>query len=130
MTGDCQASMNIAPEGIANAQNGQIRILATLSPTRFKDFPNVPTAKESGVDTVFEQWRGIVAPKGTSPAIVQKLQDIFKKCVEDPIYVDKMKSMNAEAAYMDAKTFNDYVVSESNRIQNVLQTAKLGNKYK
>ena len=130
MTGDCQASMNIAPEGITNAQAGQIRILATLSPNRFADFPNVPTAREAGVNTVFEQWRGVVVPRGTPPAIVQRLQDIFKQCVEDPVYIERMKSMNATAVYTDIRTFNQHIESENKRIEDVIRSAKIGNRYK
>ena len=130
LTGDCQGSMNIAPEGISQALAGQIRILATLSPSRFSDFPNVPTAREAGVDTVFEQWRGVVVPKGTPPAIVQRLQEIIRQCVEDPAYIERMQSMNAQAVFTDARAFGQYIDSENSRIENVLRTSRLGNRYR
>ena len=130
LSGDCQASMNIAPEGIALAQAGQIRILAVFGDKRFEDFPNVPTGREAGLDFIYEQWRGVVAPKGTPEAIVLKLQNIFKQCVEDPAYIAKMKSMSAVASYLDGKALGDLIASEDKRIEAVLKTGKIGNRYK
>ena len=130
MTGDCQSAMNVAPEGIPQAQAGQIRILAVFGEKRFEEFPNVPTGKESGINFVYDQWRGVVAPKGTPDAIVQKLQSIFKQCVEDPVYVQRMKSMSAAASYADAKTFGDLITTEDRRLEQVMKPAKIGNRYK
>ena len=130
LTGDCQTTMNVAPEGIPQAQAGQVKILAVFADKRFDEFPNVPTSKEAGLNFVYEQWRGVVAPKGTPDAIALKLQNIFKQCVEDPVYIQRMKSMSALAAYMDAKSFGDLVVSEDKRIEQVIKSAKLGNRYK
>ena len=130
MTGDCQSAMNVAPEGIPQAQAGQVRILAVFGDKRFTDFPNVPTGKEAGLNFVYDQWRGVVAPKGTPDAIVLKLQNIFRQCVEDPVYIQKMNSMSAVASYADAKTFGDLVASEDKRLEEVIKTSKIGNRYK
>jgi tripartite-type tricarboxylate transporter receptor subunit TctC len=130
MAGDCQSVMNVAPEGIANAQSGQIRILAVFGEKRFDTFPNVPTGKEAGLDYVYDQWRGVGAPVGTPDAVVQKLQDIFKKCVEDPVFIQKMQSMNVTPSYSDAKSLGALINSEDKRIEGVVKAAKIGNRYK
>ena len=130
LTGDCQAAMNVAPEGIPQALAGQVRILAVFGDKRFTDFPNTPTGKEAGLNFTYDQWRGVVAPKGTSDATVLKLQNIFKQCVEDPVYIEKMKAMSAVASYADAKAFGDLVASEDKRLESVIKGAKIGNRYK
>ena len=51
---------------------------------RNKAFPDVPTVKESGWDTITESPFGIGGPKGMDPAIVKVLHDGFRKTLEDP----------------------------------------------
>src|SRR5260221_13146724 len=50
----------------APVKQGQVRLLATLIPARDPALPDVPTAKEQGIDVSLEAWRGIAAPKGAS----------------------------------------------------------------
>jgi tripartite-type tricarboxylate transporter receptor subunit TctC len=130
MSGQCDAAMNVAPEGIANAQAGQLRILAVFDNKRFDTFPNVPTAKEAGVDLTLPQWRGIVAPPGTPDNIVRALHDIFKKCIEDPEFTTKMRDLNATPAYANSKDFGALIAAEDKRYEELIRTNKMGNKYK
>jgi tripartite-type tricarboxylate transporter receptor subunit TctC len=130
MSGQCDAVMNVAPEGISNAQAGQLRILAVFDTKRFDTFPDVPTAKEAGLDLVLDQWRGIVAPPGTPDNIVQALHDIFKKCVEDPEFIAKMKELNATPAYANSKDFGALVTAADKKYEEIVRTNKMGNKYK
>ncbi|MDR1933962.1 MAG: tripartite tricarboxylate transporter substrate binding protein [Spirochaetales bacterium] len=130
MSGQCDSAMNVAPEGISNAQAGQLRILAVFGGKRFDTFPNVPTGKEAGVDLVLDQWRGIVAPPGTPENIVQALHDIFKKCIEDPEFIAKMKELNATPSYASAKDFGALVAAEDKRYEELIKTNKMGNRYK
>ncbi|PNG91442.1 Bug family tripartite tricarboxylate transporter substrate binding protein [Streptomyces malaysiensis] len=47
---------------------GQLRVLAVTSDRPVAALPGVPTLKAAGIDLVFDNWRGIVAPPGISPA--------------------------------------------------------------
>ena len=127
MAGEIDASMNIAPEGISNAHGGLIRILGTLSPRRFAEFPHVPTAREAGVDVIMAQWRGIVVPRGTPPEIVQRLEDIMRQVVANPTFVERMESMNAYASFLNARDFNALIESEDRRIEAAIREAGIGN---
>jgi len=64
---------------------GRLRALAVTSPTRLASFPNVPTVAESGYPG-FEAatWSGLVAPAGTAPAIVRKLNAAAAKALAGP----------------------------------------------
>ncbi|MDR1708830.1 MAG: tripartite tricarboxylate transporter substrate binding protein [Candidatus Accumulibacter sp.] len=130
LSGDCQSAMNVAPEGIPNVQSGQVRILAVFGDKRFAAAPDAPTGKEAGLDFVYDQWRGVVAPPKTPAEIVARLQAIFKSCVEDPVYIEKMKKLGATPAFKDAKSFGELIASEDKRLENVIKTAKIGNRYK
>jgi tripartite-type tricarboxylate transporter receptor subunit TctC len=68
-----------------HAKAGQVRALATTGKTRSAVLPNVPTMSEAGVpgyEAVI--WLGIMAPKGTPPAIVAKLNSEITKIVNRP----------------------------------------------
>ena len=64
---------------------GRLRALAVTSPKRLASFPSVPTVAESGY-AGFEAatWSGLVAPAGTPPAIIQKLNAAAAKALAGP----------------------------------------------
>ena len=81
------------PEGISQIQAGKLRIIALFSEKRLDMFPDVPTVKEQGVNFTMGMWRGLAAPKGTPPDVIQKLHDAFKKGMDDPVFKKNAKDM-------------------------------------
>ncbi|MBR1281732.1 tripartite tricarboxylate transporter substrate binding protein [Bradyrhizobium sp. AUGA SZCCT0177] len=66
-------------------ESGAIRGLAVTSPARSKLLPNIPTADESGVKGFdVRTWAGLLAPKGTPPAIVKRLNKAVLETLADP----------------------------------------------
>jgi len=64
---------------------GQVRALATSGKVRSSVLPNVPTLSEAGVPGYEATiWLGLVAPKGTPPAIVDRLNAEITKIVSQP----------------------------------------------
>ncbi|MFI0732792.1 Bug family tripartite tricarboxylate transporter substrate binding protein [Streptomyces sp. NPDC021225] len=55
-------------EFLGQIQAGQLRVLAVSGDRPMAALPGVPTLQASGIDLVFHNWRGIVAPPGISPA--------------------------------------------------------------
>ena len=130
LAGDVMSAMNIAPEGISNVQAGQLRILAVFGTKRFDTFPDVPTAAEQGVALDLPQWRGVVAPPNTPEPIVRQLHDIFKKCIEDPEFVAKMKELNTTPSYGSAQEFGALVAADDARYEKLIKAEKMGDRYK
>ena len=58
-------------------QDGQLRLLGVLDGTNDPDFPDAPTLKEAGLAAEFPSIVGIMAPDGTDPAIIAKLEAAF-----------------------------------------------------
>jgi tripartite-type tricarboxylate transporter receptor subunit TctC len=55
-------------------QSGKLRMLTVLSGERAPAFPDVPTSKEQGVPAAeIETWYALLAPAGTPPAVVAKV---------------------------------------------------------
>ena len=63
---------------IPQIKQGKLRPLAVARPERWPDLPDVPTFVESGFpDLVIDAWTGVMAPKGTSPQIVTRLNAVI-----------------------------------------------------
>ena len=70
----------------AHLKSGSIRVLAALIPSRDPALPEVPTAREQGVDVALEAWRGIAAPKGTPKQVISMLEGAIRQTVATPEY--------------------------------------------
>jgi tripartite-type tricarboxylate transporter receptor subunit TctC len=75
----------------------QIKAYAVTTKTRLKSLSDLPTADEAGLNG-FELgvWHGVFAPKGTPPAIVQKLSEALKAALKDPDLVKRFNDINTE----------------------------------
>lgn len=65
---------------------GKIRLLATLSETRIESLPQLPTAKEQGLNVVVRKFRGLAAPKGMPDNVAKAWEDGVKKALALPAY--------------------------------------------
>ena len=96
------------PEFAPWVKEGRLKLLATLGRRRSKLFPDTPTIKESGWDTVAESPFGIGGPKGMDPAIVRVLHDAFKKTLDDPKVLEQLDKYAQPVIYMDSKEYSSY----------------------
>ena len=65
----------------APVKQGQVRLLAALIPNRDPALPEVPTAREQGVDVSLEAWRGIAVPRGTPRAVITQIESAIRNTV-------------------------------------------------
>jgi len=96
------------PVSLPHVQAGKLRALTFNDSKRFPQMPNVPTAKEEGVDVVDMMWRGVLAPKGTPRPIVTKLAAAFKKVTEDPSFIEMVKKFGDGANYLGPEEFSKF----------------------
>lgn len=93
----------IAPYTLAKEyiQNGNLKSLGTLLSDRSKMLPDIPTAKESGVaELVVDTMYGVLAPKGTDPAVVEKLNAAILKVVnENSEYKEAIEIYNFQSPW-------------------------------
>jgi tripartite-type tricarboxylate transporter receptor subunit TctC len=96
-----------------HAKAGQVRALATTGRTRSQVLPNVPTMSEAGVpgyEAVI--WLGIMAPKGTPPAIVAKLNAEIAKIVNRPEVRAEWAKQGAVPMAMTPEEFARYTADD------------------
>jgi len=103
--GHIQAVTVSPAEVAAQVKAGELKILAIADNERAKEFPDVPTLKESGYDVVIGTWRGLAVPKDTPDDVYNVLKDGFAKAVEDPSFVDFMKKSGLNIEVLVDKDF-------------------------
>jgi tripartite-type tricarboxylate transporter receptor subunit TctC len=85
---------------------GKLRILGVTDVKRHPDLPQVPTMKEEGFDVVFTMWRSVLAPKGTPPAVADKLEAAFRKLSEDRSFKALVRTLGDEVQFQGGKDFD------------------------
>jgi tripartite-type tricarboxylate transporter receptor subunit TctC len=79
----------------------KMRVLVVFQNTRHPAFPDTPTAKELGWDSALGTWFVLTAPKGTPPAVIKYLHDAAKAAMEEPSFVNLMKTRAVDIEYKD-----------------------------
>ncbi|GAB3502838.1 tripartite tricarboxylate transporter substrate binding protein [Curvibacter fontanus] len=100
--------MSGTTEFAPHVRAGTLNLLATLGSKRNKAFPDVPTVKESGWDTVSESPFGIGGPKNMDPAIVKILHDAFRQTLEDQRVLDTLDKFYQPVIYMGTAEYTAY----------------------
>ena len=73
--GHVSAMMNYTMLGVQMSE--EMRVLAVAAEERVPSLPDVPTFRELGYDIVGGAYRGVAAPEGTPPEIVERLAEVF-----------------------------------------------------
>ncbi|MGZ5038564.1 MAG: Bug family tripartite tricarboxylate transporter substrate binding protein [Usitatibacter sp.] len=94
-------------------KGGRIRAIAVTSPKRLKNMPDVPTIAESGYPG-FEAatWSGLVAPKGTPKAIVDRLNAEANKALRSPDMIAKLDLDGSEPLGGSPQRFAEFLKAE------------------
>jgi tripartite-type tricarboxylate transporter receptor subunit TctC len=105
---------------------GKLRPIAVASLTRSKLLPDVPTIAESGYPG-FEAvgLAGLLAPAGTPPVIVQKLQTEIAAIVRSPDFDAKMVSMGLEVVGNTPAQFTEYIRQETAKFGPLVKAANI-----
>ncbi|MBP0494623.1 Bug family tripartite tricarboxylate transporter substrate binding protein [Pararoseomonas indoligenes] len=75
---------------------GRLNVLAIASKERSALAPEVPTMAEAGVPLEAQSWYGVWAPKGTSPEICQRVNDLMQETMRDPAVIQRMATQVLE----------------------------------
>jgi len=93
----------------------QLRILAVLSDKRLPQAPNIPTAKELGLNIVMGSYRGLVAPANLPEAIRVKLQKALDKMAKDPSFRKDMAERGTPVVYSSGQAYEN-LATQQNKI--------------
>ena len=108
-----------------HVKSGTLRLLATHGEKRMKTFPDVPTIRELGYDFVNPAVYMFTAPKGTPLSITKKLDDAFRKAMDDPEFVRYMEQMELEITYRNHEDLKKYLEGAYDRFGKIVAELKI-----
>jgi len=108
----CNQIVNI----LQHVKSGSLKAYAVTSDTRSPLLPEVPTSAEAGLPAFnLSVWFGLSAPKGTPPAIVEKLNKALAVALDDPETVKRFADLGYDVvppARRSAAYFDQFVKDE------------------
>jgi len=117
-------SSTFSPDLIASKK---VKVLAVSSAKRAPNFPDVPTARESGVpDYVYDSWFGVMAPAGTPAAILNKVSADIASALRMPDVVKAVDTQGLVVVTQSPAEFDKLIASEAARYGKILREAGVG----
>jgi tripartite-type tricarboxylate transporter receptor subunit TctC len=126
VAGQVDAMFDGLGSSAAQISGGTLRALAVAAPKRADAFPNVPTAKEAGLDGYeVATWYAIWAPKGAPEPIVARMRDEIAKALKAPVIVEAWKKNGSTIPDLYGPDFGKFVSAEVARWGKVVAQANI-----
>jgi tripartite-type tricarboxylate transporter receptor subunit TctC len=116
-----QGSIDVVP----HIKAGKLKMLLSVDGSKWPDAPNVPTILEKGYGFSAMSYISYLGPKGIPDPIRQKLEDAFKKAMEDRSFEEVMKQFNVQSTFMSGKEYSTLWRSQYDEMGKVVKTLGL-----
>src|SRR5262249_41487849 len=120
----CEQSVSVAEQ----IKAGAVKAYVVSANQRLAMLPNIPSAKEAGIDYQMSIWAGIFAPKGTPKEIIVKLAAALDKSLDDPLVRNRLAELGGSIPTKQERTpasFARLVKAEITRWSPILKAASL-----
>jgi tripartite-type tricarboxylate transporter receptor subunit TctC len=91
---------------------GQVKLLATASPERLPEFPDLPTVAETLPGFSATGWQVLVAPIGTPAPIISKVSADLRKAVSDADFKKRLAAIGSYSRAMTPEEVLAFVAKE------------------
>jgi tripartite-type tricarboxylate transporter receptor subunit TctC len=126
MSGEIQIMMTAFSSALQHINSGRFRALAMCSRERSPSLPDVPTAKEAGIDGYeVSNWYGILAPGGTPRDIINRLNGAWVKSMAMSDTKQLMRNAGVEPLLSTPEEMGEFIRSEISRWSKVVEDAKI-----
>jgi tripartite-type tricarboxylate transporter receptor subunit TctC len=120
--GQVDLSFPTVAAALPHVKAGTLRALAVTSTERFALLPDVPTLREAGVkDFQFAQWLALLAPAGTPPEIVTRLNSALKNVLGSKDLHDKFQAQAFEAFITTPEQAGKFIAAEAQRFSRLIK---------
>jgi hypothetical protein len=105
---------------------GKLVPLAVASTARTPLLPQVPTVAEAGVTGFsFSTWSGMLVPKGTPPAIIEKLNQELNKALRDPQVSASLAKLGATPRPGTPKDLGELIQTTNTKMAKVIRESNI-----
>lgn len=123
LAGQVDMSFPTLAAALPHVKAGTLRALAVTDTVRSPLLPDVPTLQEAGVkDFQFTQWLALLAPAGTPPAVVIRLNSALKNVLDSKEVRDKFQAGAFEALITTPEEAGKFIASEARRFSRLIKT--------
>ncbi|MGZ8803317.1 MAG: Bug family tripartite tricarboxylate transporter substrate binding protein [Mycobacterium sp.] len=106
-------------EYVDQIESGQVRVLAVSGEQRVEGV-DAPTLTESGIDLIFTNWRGILAPPGISDENRQAMVTILEELHGTDAWKEALVKNGWSDAFMTGQAFEDFLTEQDQRVETTL----------
>ncbi len=126
LSGHIQLLTGTIPAVLPFVQQGRVRALAVTGAQRSPLLPDVPTMREAGIDQyeVYNYW-GIVAPAGTPPEVVARINAEVKKMLAVPEIREKLERDGVELTPSGPERMQAFIASDLQAWKKLIAEAKI-----
>jgi putative tricarboxylic transport membrane protein len=107
--GHVDVSFGTLAEQMGQIEAKKIKPLATMGDKRIPFLPNVPTMKEEGINTGYDQFRGFWAAQGFPDYAIKYWEDALEKLMKSQAFKDYLKSTQAVESFRKHEEFKKYL---------------------
>jgi tripartite-type tricarboxylate transporter receptor subunit TctC len=126
LSGQVQMSFLSGGSVYSQVRSQKLRALAIASTTRAKMAPELPTMIESGVPGyAVTQWHGLLAPRGTPRAVIERLHQETVKAVQRPEVTSRLALDGTEGLASSPQQFAAHLKSEHQQWAKVVKAANI-----
>jgi tripartite-type tricarboxylate transporter receptor subunit TctC len=126
IAGEIQMFFDSPTTILPHIQSGKARPIAVTSAKRHWIVPELPTMAESGFPKIQSMfWLGVVAPGGTPPAIIDKLNAAFRQSLAAPETRDRLRTLGADVEIGTPEEFRKMLAEELELWTGVAKAANL-----
>jgi tripartite-type tricarboxylate transporter receptor subunit TctC len=126
VAGDIQLMLQLIPGIAGQVKGGKVRALAVMSPQRVPALPDVPTTVELGAPRLLSStWFALLAPKGTAPAVVDRMNAATNEVLADPAVKKRLADIGVTTLGGSAKQLAEHLAAETDKWAQVVREAKV-----
>lgn len=113
------------PVALAQIKAGTVKALATSAGTRHPELPDVPTLREQGLEVPGGSWFGLFAPRGTPPAVVERLSTEAERAMGAPGTRDLLLKFSQYPDYKGPAAFARQIQADSASYKDLITQANI-----
>ena len=125
MGGNMDLMFDNLPSAMPHIKAGKLKALAVTSAERSSALPDLPTVAEAGPLKGFEasSWFGLLAPAGTAPEVVNRLQQETAKALATPALKERLQAQGAIPSGMSPADFAKFIAAETKKWATVVKAS-------
>jgi len=126
IAGEIQLMFQLIPGIAGQVKSGKVRAIAVMAPQRSPALPDVPTTAELGQPRLLSStWFALLAPKGTPPPVIARLNAVSNEILADPAVKKRLAEMGASTLGGSSQQLAEHLAAETEKWGRLVRDARI-----